>query len=65
MGEEASAVIAGRVVVGVDGSDVSIGALHWAADCAAATWAHIEALTLGEMPTTCGCRAGVGDQRCG
>lgn len=39
-----------RILVGVDGSDHSIGALHAAAEVAAAMNAHIRAVTVWEYP---------------
>jgi nucleotide-binding universal stress UspA family protein len=45
---------AGRVIVGVDGSEASRRALRWAADYAVAMDAHIEALAVWEMPATYG-----------
>ena len=45
---------AGRVIVGVDGSESSKEALLWAAEYAAATGAPLEALTVWDMPITFG-----------
>ena len=42
------------VVVGVDGSEQSIQALHWAARFAAATGARIKAVAVWEYPVTFG-----------
>jgi nucleotide-binding universal stress UspA family protein len=45
---------AGRVIVGVDGSDASRRALRWAADYAVAMKAPLEAVAIWEMPATYG-----------
>ena len=45
---------AGRVIVGVDGSESSKEALRWAADYAGAIGAPLEALTVWDMPITFG-----------
>jgi len=45
---------AGRVIVGVDGSEPSKRALRWAADYAAARNALLEAIAVWEMPATYG-----------
>jgi len=47
-------VSAGRVIVGVDGSEASQRALRWAADYAVAMDAHLEAVAVWEMPATYG-----------
>jgi nucleotide-binding universal stress UspA family protein len=49
-----SAMRAGRVIVGVDGSEASKRALRWAATYAAATGAPLEAVSSWEMPATYG-----------
>ena len=45
---------AGRVIVGVDGSESSKEALRWAAEYAGAVGAPLEALTVWDMPITFG-----------
>jgi len=45
---------AGRVIVGVDGSEPAKRALRWAADYAAARNAQLEAIAVWEMPATYG-----------
>ncbi|MFG3407467.1 universal stress protein [Streptomyces sp. NPDC048142] len=42
----------GRIVVGVDGSDSSVKALHWAVRQAELTGATVEAVNSWEYPTT-------------
>lgn len=44
----------GRIVVGVDGSELSVKALQWAADYAAMTGARIEAVTAWHFPAAYG-----------
>ena len=45
---------AGRVIVGVDGSESAKEALRWAAEYAAALGSPLEALTVWDMPITFG-----------
>lgn len=42
------------IVVGVDGSDGSVGALSWACDLAARTGASVEAITTWQWPMSLG-----------
>jgi nucleotide-binding universal stress UspA family protein len=44
----------GRIVVGVDGSPSSLGALEWATHQAELTNATLEIITMWEMPTSFG-----------
>lgn len=46
----------GRIVVGVDGSDSSIKALHWAVRQAELTGATVEAVNEQEYPPPAGRR---------
>ena len=45
---------AAQVIVGVDGSETSLGAVQWAADYAAATGAAISLVAAWEWPTSYG-----------
>jgi nucleotide-binding universal stress UspA family protein len=47
------------VVVGVDGSDPSIAALHWAGQYGAATGATVQALQIWHYPTAAGLPPGI------
>jgi nucleotide-binding universal stress UspA family protein len=47
------------VVVGVDGSDPSIAALHWAGQYGAATGATVQALHIWHYPTAAGLPPGI------
>lgn len=53
----------GRVVVGVDGSEASKGALRWAERIGAATGATIEAVMAWDYPRTYGWAVDLGDWR--
>jgi nucleotide-binding universal stress UspA family protein len=49
-----TAVDQGRIVVGVDGSPASLGALQWAVRQASLTGAFVEAVTAWQFPGTYG-----------
>ena len=54
---------AGRIVVGVDGSQPSIDALHWAARVGSALGLEIDAITAWAYPTGYGMAGGNSDYR--
>jgi nucleotide-binding universal stress UspA family protein len=60
---ERAATEPSRVVVGVDGSAASRGALRWAVRIAAATGAEITAVTAWQFPTTYGGSGAMEDWR--